>query len=131
MTIICSPLLFSYCLISMEMLPSCSLKQREVTLTKQPSLQALLKDYQSGASTSSKIGKPSSQALLNFRRFLLLLIDSSQCGRGDPRFGRSAVSQKLWDNNLIMFLPFSYLYFSLFEINLTHHCSCVGLSSAI
>ena len=50
-------------------------------------------------------------------------IDSSQCGRGDPRFGRSAVSQKLWDNNLIMFLPFSYLYFSLFEINLTHHCS--------
>ncbi len=68
-----SPLLLSYCLISMEMLPSSRLKHRESTLTKQPSSQALLKDYQSGASTSSKIGKPSSQALPNFRRFLLLL----------------------------------------------------------
>ncbi len=31
--------------------------------------------------------------------------------------------QKLWDNNLIMFLPFTYLYFSLFEISLAHHSS--------
>ncbi len=47
----------------MDMLPSRRLKQRESTPTKQPSSQALLKDYQSCASTSSKIGKPSSQAL--------------------------------------------------------------------
>ena len=31
--------------------------QREATLTKRPSSQALLKDYQSSASTSSRIGK--------------------------------------------------------------------------
>ena len=42
----------------MEILPSSRLKQRGSTLTKQPSSQALLKDYQSGASSSSKIGNP-------------------------------------------------------------------------
>ncbi len=72
------PLLLSYCLSSIEMLPSHRLKERESTLTKLPSSQALLKDFQSGASTSSKIGRPSSQALPQLQALLASTLRTTQ-----------------------------------------------------
>ncbi len=87
----------------MEMLPSHRLMQRKATLTKLPSLQALLKDYQTGASTSKKIGKPSLQALLNFRRFLLPLCAPPRgmsCADVSRRISTSSTSSKIGKLNL-------------------------------